>query len=70
MTSSVLKSSVFRRPHEYATASFSKISTLESVFEKLLFRSSFSYYTQYIRVYDNRIRNKSLQFMLNPQAVV
>ena len=38
MTSSYLKTSVFARPHEYDTSPFSKLSTLESVFENLRFR--------------------------------
>ena len=38
MMSSYLKTSVFARPHEYHTSPFSKISTLESVFENLRLR--------------------------------
>ena len=45
------KSSVFRRPHEYATVSLKK-KTLERVFEKLRFHR--------IRVDDSRIHNKNV----------
>ena len=37
MTSSYLKTSVLARPHEYDESPFSKLSTLDSAFENLLY---------------------------------
>ena len=65
LTTSFSKSCVFICPHDYGCTAFSKISTLESVFEKLRFRRRFHRF----RVGDSPIRNKKGAFS-NENAIV
>ena len=62
MTSSYLKTSIFVRPHEYDESPFSKISTLESVFENLRFRYPRK---RRLRVDGSRIRRKKVPVFEN-----
>ena len=59
MTSSLSKSSVFRRPHDYATVSFSKKIPLRRAFWKSFV---FGHRLRRIDVDDRRIPNKKVAF--------
>ena len=65
MTSSHLKASVFARPHQYDESQFSKLSTLERVFETSVFDAR----KRWIRVDGSHIRRKKSPFSKVPGYV-